>query len=69
MLKMLTLCIAMQTVIIMYNIAKGAEHRGTTVVISTSRESGPERGVSCPQPRNPLVRLDLDPQPLNEKVI
>lgn len=69
MLKMLTACIAIQTVIITYTIAKGAEHRGTTVVISTSRESGPERDASCPQPRNPLVRLDLDPQPLNEKVI
>ena len=69
MLKMLAACIAMQTVITTYTIAKGAEHRGTTVVVSTSRESGPERGASCPQPRNPLVRLDLDPQPLNEKVI
>ena len=69
MLKMLTACIAMQTVMIMYTIAKGAEYRGTTVVISTSRESGPERGASCPKPRNLPVRLDLNSQPFNEKVI
>ena len=68
MLKMLTACIAMQTVVITYTIAEAAEHRGTTVVVSTSRDSGPERGASCPQPRNPLVRLDLNPEPLNEKV-
>ena len=68
MLKMLTACIAMQTIMLTYTVAKGAEHRGITVVISTSREGGPERGASCPQPRNPLVRLDVNAEPFNEKV-
>ena len=68
-LKMLVACIAVQTIMLTYTITRSAERRGTTIVISTSREGGPERGASCPQPRNPMVSLKINPQLLNEKVI
>lgn len=68
-LKMLVACIAVQTIMLAYTVNRNAERRGTTVVISTSREGGPERGASCPQPRNPMVSLKINPELLNEKVI
>ena len=68
-LKMLVACIAVQTIMLAYTITRSAERRGTTIVISTSSEGGPERGASCPQPRDPMVSLKINPQLLNEKVI
>jgi hypothetical protein len=68
-LKMLVACIAVQTIMLAYTITRSAERRGTTVVISTSREGGPERGASCPRPRDPMVSFTVNPLPLKEKVI
>jgi len=68
-LKMLVACIAVQTIMLAYTITRSAERRGTTVVISTSRQGEPERGASCPRPRDHMVRFKANPQPFNEKVI
>lgn len=67
--KMLVACIAVQTIILAYTVNRNAERRGTTVVISTSREGGTERGASCPRQPDPMVSFKVNPQPLNEKVV
>jgi hypothetical protein len=66
-LKVLVACIAVQTFMLAYTITRSAERRGTTVVISTSGEGGPERGASCPGPRDPMVSFTVKPGPLEEK--
>jgi len=68
-LKVLVACIAMQTVMLAFSITRSAERRGTTVIISTSRADGPERGASCPRPRDPMVSFKSNPRPLKENPI
>jgi len=63
--KMLVACIAVQTVMLAYTVTRSAERHGTTIVILTSREGGPERGASCPRPRDHMVSFKVNPQPLN----